>query len=369
MKDLLWFVGFLVAILAASFVFSPTGMRIHGSASPPVMPGDKPGLASVPFPAAPGSTGVAAGAGPEPTGAETRATAPARKRKKADTIVATVNGEPIRWAEIKAGIGNGLFGAMWEEACHDRRERLIAILVTRQYLQTQHVEVASAEVDSVIADLQQNPPPAGGCPCCSFNSLDAYLASNYLTLADLRAEVRNNLGMDRHVSALWEAEYPVGEKRRQLLETERPRVQRSYAKLSHIFFGTAQQPDFADDADAVRKRAREKALTACQKLQHGADFAKLARQCSEDTISRPKGGDLGCVLTSLFGKDAEESIQALTPGTYGQPVESPWGCHVFRREGLTDQDVLDVLKADARGQCLAERYDAMMKNAAVERFD
>jgi len=356
MKDLFRFVGFLVVVLVASCIFSSSVTSARRSLPLSGLPENTP----IP------SKAVSAQA--DSSGERTQASIPVGRRT-ADTIMAKVNGEPIRWGEVQAGLGNGMFGDLLQEAVHDRLERLIAIKIDQQYLKTQHVEVAAAEVEGVIADLQKNPPPAGGCPCCSFTSLDAYLVSKFFTLDDLRAEVRIELGMKRHVADLWEAEFPAGEKRQRLLEGERARIEQTYANLSHIFFNTVQQPGYAEDPEGVRRRAKKRALDASSRLQQGAIFAELARTYSDDSISKPKGGSLGCVLKGIFGTDVEKAIQALGPGAISQPVESPWGYHIIRCEPLTDQNILDVLKSEGTGRRLASLYNANIKSARVERFE
>jgi hypothetical protein len=167
--------------------------------------------------------------------------------------------------------------------------------------------------------------------------------------------------------ALWNADFPPGEKRDTLASTERPRIEQDYERMSHIFFKTAQQPDFARDPDRVRKKAKKKALDAWQRLQKGEDFAKVARECTEDTISRPKGGSLGAVQKGIFGDDTEKVFEGLKPEGYSQPVESPWGFHIIRRDLLTEQDILDILRGEYESTKKRDIYDSIQKSAKIER--
>lgn len=286
----------------------------------------------------------------------------------ADNVAAArVNGEPITCGEIRAGIREDLFGPMVAEASQQRLDLLIKLMTVRQYLATQGVEVAQADVEREVARLRQNPPASGGCPCCSFPSLDAALSANFMTLDDLRHSIHNDIGMAAHVAALWNAACPPGEKRDTLTSKARPRIEQDYERVSHIFFNTAQQPDFADDPDKVRARVKEKALAAWQRLQAGEEFSKVARERSEDSISRPKGGSLGCVQKSIFGDAFEKALEALEPGACSKPVESPWGFHIVRREHLTVQDILDILQGEYANTTTRAIYDAIQKSAKIER--
>lgn len=101
----------------------------------------------------------------------------------------------------------------------------------------------------------------------------------------------------------------------QLVEPERRSVK-------HIFLET-----LGKDEQQVQQKAQE--LLA--RLQQGEDFQKLARECSEDLHSAPKGGELGIIRNDerrplpelpLFG---EQAIPAATP----QMVKSRWGWHII----------------------------------------
>jgi parvulin-like peptidyl-prolyl isomerase len=170
------------------------------------------------------------------------------------------------------------------------------------------------------------------------------------------------------VRALWNSAFPPGEKRDTLTSKARPRIEKEYERMSHIFFNTAQQPDFARDPDRVREEAKKKALEAWQRLQKGEDFAKVARERSEDSNSRPQGGSLGCVQKGTFGDDVEKAFEALKPDGYSQPVESPWGFHIVRRELLTESDVVGILRDEYESTKAKEIDESIQKSAKIERI-
>lgn len=284
-------------------------------------------------------------------------------------VAATVNGETISREEVDFGINPDLIGATLEDVRQTRLDRLIDMLAVRQYLTKQGVTVPDADVERTIADLRKNPPASGGCPCCSYNSLDGFLAANCMTLNDLSNNVRNNLSMAKHVDALWNADYPPGLVRRKFTAGERPRIERTYARMSHIFFKTAQQPDFEEFPDAVRAKARDKATDAWHRLQKGEDFAKLAGKTSEDFTTRAKGGNLGCIPKDTFGRDVQDACEATKPGECTPPVESPWGYHVIRCERLTDEEIVEILHTEYRNRKEAEISASIKSNAVVKRSD
>jgi peptidyl-prolyl cis-trans isomerase D len=96
--------------------------------------------------------------------------------------------------------------------------------------------------------------------------------------------------------------------------------------LSHILV-TVQQGSSAE-VKAAKRREAEGYLA---QLRHGAVFAKLAQQKSNDPESARNGGSLGLVLRGQMVKPFEAAAWGLKPGEYSAVVESPYGYHVIWR--------------------------------------
>lgn len=304
-----------------------------------------------------------AGTFPKPAGAELQA-APSGVGQ---AVAVKVNDEPIYTKDLDAGINEDMFGGTLDQARDSRLNRMIDIVVLRQYLQKQGVDVPAAEVDKEIAELRKN-PPAAGCSCCRYNSLEEFLSANMMTMQDLRAIVSNDLGLKRNVDNLWDKEYPVGEKRDAMLAKDRARIEQGYFKIFHVFYNMAQQPEFTFDPDKVREKANRKARVAWERLHKGEAFAKVAKSCSEDKISGAKGGDMGCIPRTAFGKEVERVVLQLKPGELGGPVESPWGIHIIRREQIADEDVLQVLREEFANRTLEGLLRRIRSEAKVEHM-
>jgi peptidyl-prolyl cis-trans isomerase D len=78
-------------------------------------------------------------------------------------------------------------------------------------------------------------------------------------------------------------------------------------------------------------RARGKAAEAIRRAKAGEDFAKLARELSEDPNSAAKGGELGFVAKGEVVPDLEHALFALKPGEVAaEPVRTPLGYHALK---------------------------------------
>src|SRR5437016_9744965 len=78
-------------------------------------------------------------------------------------------------------------------------------------------------------------------------------------------------------------------------------------------------------------RARAKVADVIRRAKAGEDFAKLAKEASEDPGSAPKGGDLGWVGPGELVPQFEQALFALKKGEMSpEPVRSPFGFHAIR---------------------------------------
>ncbi|MEI4831470.1 peptidylprolyl isomerase PrsA [Bacillus sp. FJAT-53711] len=74
-----------------------------------------------------------------------------------------------------------------------------------------------------------------------------------------------------------------------------------------------------------------------KQLNSGASFEELAKQYSEDTVSKANGGDLGYFGPGKMVPEFEEAAYKLNVGEISDPVKSSKGYHIIK---LTDKKAL-----------------------------
>ncbi|MHB8623093.1 MAG: peptidylprolyl isomerase [Sulfuricaulis sp.] len=119
--------------------------------------------------------------------------------------------------------------------------------------------------------------------------------------------------------------------------------------------------------------ARTKLLHLRDRIEHGEDFATLARAHSEDPDSAANGGDLGWVNPGQMVPEFEKAMNALKPNELSQPVRTPFGLHLIQVLGRRSHDVTEErVVAAARQQIQArkadERYDQWARQLRDEAF-
>ena len=88
------------------------------------------------------------------------------------------------------------------------------------------------------------------------------------------------------------------------------------------------------DADA-RAKAKSKATELFQTLQKSPDrFAELARTQSQDPGSAAQDGSLGSFGRGMMVKPFEDAVFSMKPNEIRGPVESDFGYHIIRLDGI-----------------------------------
>jgi peptidyl-prolyl cis-trans isomerase SurA len=131
-------------------------------------------------------------------------------------------------------------------------------------------------------------------------------------------------------------------------------------KASHVFVAI---PEGADAAVVRDKEAFARQIA--ERARKGEDFAKLAKELSEDRHTRGEGGDLG-----YFGKDlglpkpVEELVFNMKVGEIGGPVRASQGFHVLKLFDRRAKDVkpLAEMKNDLRRDLYYKEFERQTKH-------
>ena len=136
---------------------------------------------------------------------------------------------------------------------------------------------------------------------------------------------------------------------------------------------------FNDDASATpaggkkpltEEEAKAKAGKLLASLKAGADFAKVAKENSDDETSRDKGGDFATLRFSDNIPDLmRAAVFALKQGEVTEPLKQPNGFYLLRAEEVTVRplsDVRDEIYNDLKNTQSTDWLNQLDKEAKVQ---
>ncbi len=124
-----------------------------------------------------------------------------------------------------------------------------------------------------------------------------------------------------------------------------------------------------------RQKALGKAREIRQKLLHGEDFSKLAKETSDDPGSRNKGGDLGWVRRGVMEKSFEQATFSLAKDEISDPVETPFGYHLIQVTEIQPEkikpfeEVRDQILQTVRRQEAENRFYELGEQLAQQAYE
>ncbi|AGE76773.1 TPA: peptidylprolyl isomerase PrsA [Bacillus thuringiensis] len=116
-------------------------------------------------------------------------------------------------------------------------------------------------------------------------------------------------------------------------------------------------------ASHILVKDEETAKKVKDELAQGKSFEELAKQYSEDTGSKEKGGDLGFFGPGKMVKEFEEAAQKLKKGEVSEPVKTQFGYHIIKVTDNHADATFDKAKADIKKALVQEKtQDAQFMN-------
>jgi len=125
-------------------------------------------------------------------------------------------------------------------------------------------------------------------------------------------------------------------------------------QVRHILIKTQGKPK------EEQPKLKAKAEDLLKQIQHGGNFAELAKKNSEDPGSAEKGGELGFIVRGQTVPNFEKAAFGLKPGETSNVIETEYGYHILQVENKqaahtqTFDEVRPTLLAEAQKQAGAD---------------
>jgi peptidyl-prolyl cis-trans isomerase SurA len=232
-------------------------------------------------------------------------------------------------------------------------ERIVDEHLLLQQANELKLSVSSEEVDRSIEQIKKD-----------YGLTDAQLSDELrrqgLNLASYRQNTRKEILRYRVINIAVGSKVQVSDNDvESYYERNMKAGKNDQVRVSHIFVAI---PENADAAKVLEREDYARKLATRAKA--GEDFAKLAKELSEDRNTRAEGGDLG-----YFGKEmglpkpVEELVFSMKIGEIGGPVRGNQGFHVIKlidRRAAGVKPLADV-KEELRRQLHAKEMERQTK--------
>jgi peptidyl-prolyl cis-trans isomerase D len=145
-------------------------------------------------------------------------------------------------------------------------------------------------------------------------------------------------------------------------------------RARHILIKVAKGASEAEQAAAKAKA--EKLLAQVRK--NPSDFARLAKENSQDPGSASQGGDLGYFGKGMMVKPFEDTAYQLKEGEISNLIQTDFGYHIIQVTGIKPasvkpfEEVKGEIAADIKKQLAAKKYSEMAEifsNTVYEQSD
>lgn len=139
------------------------------------------------------------------------------------------------------------------------------------------------------------------------------------------------------------------------------------AHLAHILLRV--RPEMSKEERDAKLTAATEALS---RIKRGDDFAAVAKQISEDTLTSGNGGDLGWMKEGAVSSSFSAAAFALKPGGTTEIIRTPFGFHIVKmiEAAQVVKQPLEAVQGDVRYLLRQQAKDVesrrLMKEADIE---
>ena len=279
--------------------------------------------------------------------AEPQANAESQAKK-----IATFEGGSVTQGELNQFAEQSGFGELspddpqYKAAIQQIMPQLVGVEIAKAYASEHNITVSDREVDKQIDKIKQqvgDQARASGQEVSNQEAYEQALKQNNITEEELRDDLRETLPVQK-----------VQEKVAGNAEPTDEEIQKFYEQNKEAQFTTPEQRCVRHILFA--KDQEQKAEDVKKQLEDGADFAKLAKEYSQDPGSAENGGDLGCLGKGETVPPFEEAAFGAEEGEIVGPVKTEFGYHILEVTDAKPQQTrpLSEVESQIRSQLSQE---------------
>jgi len=268
--------------------------------------------------------------------------------------IVTFEGGAVTQGELdefaaQSGLDNSMSkdDPQYQAAMQQIMPQLVDIEIAKAYAQEHNMTVSDKEVDQEITKIKEQVGEQARSSGQDLGDQEAYeqaLKQNNITEDQLREDIRENLPVQK-----------VQERVAGNAEPSDEEIQNFYEKNKEAQFTTPEQRCVRHIL--FNKDQEQKAEEVKQQLEDGGDFAKLAKEDSQDPGSAAKGGDLGCLGKGETVPEFEEAAFGAEQDEIVGPIQTEFGYHILQVTDIKPKQTrpLREVEAQIRSQLTTEK--------------
>lgn len=234
--------------------------------------------------------------------------------------------------------------------------QLVSIEIAGAYAEENGITVSDKEVDAEVQRLKEQigqQAQASGQDVGEDEAFRQALEQAGFTEQDLRSDIREQLPVQKVQEEVAKDARPSGEEVRRFYDENKASFAEPETRCaSHILFSPDQ-----------KNRAEE----AKREIEGGGDFAKLAREESQDPGTAEKGGDLGCQPETdpqtgeqTYAPAFNDALFKAKEGDLAGPVKTEFGYHLIDVREVRKESTppLEEVEGEIRDQLTQQTQSA-----------
>ena len=302
-------------------------------------------------------------------------------------------------AEFDKQAGNGIAKALGIDVKDDKnsflymliKDRVVNELIVKallnQEMQKRGIEVTNKDVDDAVKEIIDK--------VGSKEQLDALLKQNGISNSQFKKDLKEEVKMKKLAKELGSSNVSDAEAKKFYNDNISKFKHPDKVRASHILISVnPQEIEEVVKSDPNNKNIDETAVKAkvaaevqakeakanqilAEAKKNPTQFAKLAKENSEDTATANKGGDLGFFAAKEMVPEFSKAAFAMRPNTISdKPVKSQYGYHIIMvtDRSAAGQDPFEKVKSDIKGylenqkqiELIDKLTESLKKSAKIE---
>jgi hypothetical protein len=291
------------------------------------------------------------------------------KEGNAEDVEVKINGELLSKSYIKNGLGE--INDYAPEVCptempaafQKRRERLISLVIMRQFLEKEKIVVSDEDVNQKIEQMKLEKNPFDRHPP---KPLAHVMVRECIAWDDLKLMIRTDKGLQLWAERELLRRWPDDAAWKKYCQDERKTLEENFGAFLRISFSINNWPKGAKTEDEAMERLKASAEEAKKRVESGEDFKKIARE----SLGQDANDPIPAVLPfTILGEDNVERLKTLEPGAVSDPLRSPFSWELWQRTALTDEQLSRVLRDKFIFQAKMAAQQRLLKEAKLEEVN